>query len=149
MKTIISVLSWATFVSVLTASCNRSTRKKVSHFGEYFGYSEAIYDGYQRTSQHLMLGDRTRLAYDLYLPTKDCDPTGEPFEMVFDLLPTSYQFQPGNRIRITLAFADADNFDTPILDPPPNINLLRNPDYPSYVILPVRESLLVPEARKI
>jgi putative CocE/NonD family hydrolase len=64
-------------------------------------------------------------------------PVGKTFEMVFDLLPTSYQFQEGNRIRITVAFADAGNFDSPILDPLPTIKLVRNPVYPSYLELPV------------
>jgi putative CocE/NonD family hydrolase len=64
-------------------------------------------------------------------------PAGEPFELVFDLLPTAYQFSEGNRIRITIAFADADNFDTPVLDPAPTLKLLRNTGYPTYVELPV------------
>ena len=64
-------------------------------------------------------------------------PSGQPFELVLDLLPTSYQFQEGNRIRITIAFADNNNFDTPIVDPAPGVSVLRNPDYPSYVVLPV------------
>jgi putative CocE/NonD family hydrolase len=64
-------------------------------------------------------------------------PAGEPFELVFDLFPTAYQFSEGKRIRITIAFADADNFDTPILDPAPTLKLLRNTSYPTYVELPV------------
>jgi putative CocE/NonD family hydrolase len=64
-------------------------------------------------------------------------PAGEPFELIFDLLSTSYLFQAGNRIRITIAFADADNFDTPVLDPPPTLKLLRNTSYPTYIELPV------------
>jgi hypothetical protein len=42
---------------------------------------------------------------------------------VFDLFPTAYQFSEGNQIRITIAFADDGNFDTPNLDPAPSINL--------------------------
>lgn len=61
----------------------------------------------------------------------------EPFELVFDLLPTAYQFSKGNSIRITIAFADAENFDTPVLDPPPTLKLLRNTNYQTYVELPV------------
>ncbi|MCP4633271.1 MAG: CocE/NonD family hydrolase, partial [candidate division Zixibacteria bacterium] len=38
---------------------------------------------------------------------------GEPAKLVFDLLPTAYLFHKGNRIRITIACADFDNFDTP------------------------------------
>lgn len=64
-------------------------------------------------------------------------PVGEPVELVFDLLPTSYRFQEGHRIRIAIAFADAGNFDTPVLDPPPTLRLLRTPNHPSYVELPV------------
>ena len=64
-------------------------------------------------------------------------PAGEPFELVFDLLPTAYQFSEGNSIRITIAFADDGNFDTPVLDPPPTLKLLRNTNYPTYVEMPV------------
>ncbi len=37
-------------------------------------------------------------------------PTGEPIELVFDLLPTAQQFSKGSRIRAAMACADADNF---------------------------------------
>ena len=43
-------------------------------------------------------------------------PAGEPVELVFDLLPTAWQLAPGKSLRITVAFADAGNFDTPVLD---------------------------------
>ncbi|MFC2004818.1 CocE/NonD family hydrolase [Chloroflexota bacterium] len=64
-------------------------------------------------------------------------PAGEPCELVFDLLPTAYQFSEGNSIRITIAFADDGNFDTPVLVPPPTLKLLRNTSYPTYVEMPV------------
>ena len=64
---------------------------------------------------------------------------GEPFEMVFTLLPTSYRFHAGSRIRITLAFADAGNFDTPILNPAPVLQLLRDAGHPSFVEIPVQQ----------
>jgi uncharacterized protein len=63
-------------------------------------------------------------------------PGGEPFEMVFSLLPSSYQFHAGSRIRITVAFADSGNFDTPVLDPAPSLQLLRDSIHPSYIELP-------------
>ena len=65
-------------------------------------------------------------------------PSGEPIELVFDLLPTGYQFPAGHRLRITLAFADADSFDTPIIVPAPTLRLLRDSSHPSYVELPIR-----------
>jgi uncharacterized protein len=64
-------------------------------------------------------------------------PSGTPFELDFSLLPTSYQFHTGSRIRITVAFADAGNFDTPILSPAPVLQLLRDTSHLSYVELPV------------
>jgi putative CocE/NonD family hydrolase len=67
-------------------------------------------------------------------------PNGEPFELVFDLRPTAWQFSPGSQIRITVAFADAGNFDTPVLDPPPSIQLLRDATHPSFVELPLLNS---------
>lgn len=64
-------------------------------------------------------------------------PAGGPVELVFDLLPTAYQFLKGNRIRITIAFADSDDCDTPVLDPAPTLKLSRNASYPTYVGMPV------------
>jgi putative CocE/NonD family hydrolase len=62
---------------------------------------------------------------------------GEPVELVFDLLPTAYQFAEGTRIRVAVAFADADNFATPILSPAPTLELLRNSGQASYVDIPL------------
>jgi uncharacterized protein len=67
-------------------------------------------------------------------------PSGEPFEIVLDLLPTAYQFFNGRRIRVTVAFADADNFDTPMIDPAPGVQLLRGKEHPSFIELPLLRS---------
>jgi putative CocE/NonD family hydrolase len=64
-------------------------------------------------------------------------PTGEPVELVFDLHPTSNIFDKGHRIRVTITFADRDNTQTPILSPAPTVSVYRNPDYVSYITLPV------------
>jgi len=64
-------------------------------------------------------------------------PSGEPVELVFDLLPTAYEFSKGKRMRLTVAFADADNFDTPILKPAPVVHLLRERNRPSFIELPL------------
>ncbi len=66
-------------------------------------------------------------------------PADQPFEMVFSLLPTSYQFQTGNRIRITVAFADSGNFDTPVLEPAPHVRILRDATHSSHVELPLNQ----------
>jgi uncharacterized protein len=67
-------------------------------------------------------------------------PAGEPIELTFSLLATSYQFRKGDRLRITLAFTDADNFDTPILDPAPTLQVLRDASHPSRVELPILQN---------
>jgi hypothetical protein len=67
-------------------------------------------------------------------------PAGEPVELVFDLLPTSHLFRAGHRIRITITCADADNFETPTLDPAPKLRLLRDMNHPSFIQLPVVQS---------
>jgi len=67
-------------------------------------------------------------------------PASEPVELVFNLLPTSYIFHAGSRIRITITCADADNFETPVLDPAPKVRLLRDMNHPSFVQLPVVQS---------
>jgi predicted acyl esterase len=64
-------------------------------------------------------------------------PAGEPAELSIALLPTGYRFPEGSRIRIAIAFADRDNFDTPVLSPPPHVRLLRGSRRPSYVELPM------------
>lgn len=64
-------------------------------------------------------------------------PAGKPVELILNLLPTSYRFPKGSRIRITVAFADADNFETPVLNPAPKIKLLRDTAHASFIELPV------------
>lgn len=61
--------------------------KKVSQFGQYQGYSDAIFDGYKRHSKYLTLSDGTWLAYDLLLPTKDGVPADEPLSTLFKYTP--------------------------------------------------------------
>jgi putative CocE/NonD family hydrolase len=66
-------------------------------------------------------------------------PAGEPIELVFDLRPTAWQFSPGKRIRITIAFADSDNFGTPVLEPAPILQILRDMNHLSYIEMPVAQ----------
>ena len=62
----------------------------------------------------------------------------EPAQLIFDLLPVSYLFKKGHRIRVAVAGADRDHF---VLIPkdPPTITLYRRPWHASRVILPVIE----------
>jgi putative CocE/NonD family hydrolase len=61
---------------------------------------------------------------------------GEVVPLTVELLPTSYQFKQGHRIRIALAGADKDHFQA--LDgPAPMWEVWHTPDRPSHVELPV------------
>jgi putative CocE/NonD family hydrolase len=65
------------------------------------------------------------------------DLPGQPVELVFDLLPTSYVFDAGHRIRVTITCSDKDTGLTPQLDPPPTVHLYRKADHASYIVLPI------------
>jgi len=63
--------------------------------------------------------------------------SGEAAELVIELHPTAKLFNEGNRIRVTITCADKDTFDTPILDPAPEISLLRDTTHLSRITLPI------------
>jgi predicted acyl esterase len=54
----------------------------------------------------------------------------------FDMLPLSYLFKRGHRIRIAIAGADADHF-VRIPDRTPTLTIYRDPTRPSRVTLPI------------
>jgi hypothetical protein len=73
---------------------------------------------------------------------------GAPVKLTFDLHPTSWVFKKGHSIRVSIAAADWPTFRlNPVLSPAndpaspdnviPTITILRGPDHPSRIILPV------------
>jgi putative CocE/NonD family hydrolase len=58
-------------------------------------------------------------------------------QITFDLLPTSVQFQPGDRIRIAIAAADPDSFQLMPSDGNATYRISHDPGSPSFVDLPV------------
>jgi len=66
---------------------------------------------------------------------KDLVP-GEPFELMVELLPTSYLFRPGSRIRLAIAGHDVDHFDK-IDHAPSEIIVRHGQSAPSALYLPV------------
>jgi len=80
---------------------------------------------------------RTRLPYRSFLRRDgDALTPGQPAELVFDLLPISYRFARGSRVRLAIAGADADHF-APLPEPAPTLTLHRGPGHPSRLLLPV------------
>jgi putative CocE/NonD family hydrolase len=59
------------------------TAARVSRFGEYRGYSKPVYDGWKRSSFYIPARDGTRLAVDLFLPTRDGRIASEPFPVLW------------------------------------------------------------------
>lgn len=62
----------------------------ISEPGRYSGYSAPLYDGVQRTSEYVAAADGTRLAIDVYRPTRGGKVETKP-------LPVIFQFTPYNR----------------------------------------------------
>ncbi len=61
---------------------------------------------------------------------------GRKSRLVFDLLPTSFLFKKGHRIRVALACADRDHF-APDHFPPPTVHFFRDKTGPSHLVLPI------------
>lgn len=60
---------------------------------------------------------------------------GVPVDLQFDLMPMSYLFAAGHRVRVTLQFADARA--SAKLEPAPEVTVLHRPGAESRVILPI------------
>jgi len=56
--------------------------------------------------------------------------------LTFNLLPTSYLFKKGHRIRLALAGTDRDHFKI-LTGPPPTFRIFRNGNTPTYLTLPI------------
>jgi len=61
----------------------------------------------------------------------------DPTPIIFDLLPTSYLFKKGHRIRIAISGSDRDYFAR-VPGPIPILKVYRDPSHPSNVHLPVK-----------
>jgi putative CocE/NonD family hydrolase len=65
----------------------RNSTMPASAFGQYRSFPDAGYDGTKRVSAYLTLGDGTRLAYDLILPTRKGVPASERLAALFKYTP--------------------------------------------------------------
>jgi len=63
-------------------------------------------------------------------------PADGPGQLIMDLHPTSTVFNEGNRVRVTIMGADADNAEE-AYDTPPTVMIYRSAEYPSGIVLPV------------
>ncbi|MCZ6598521.1 MAG: CocE/NonD family hydrolase [Planctomycetota bacterium] len=105
------------------------------------GKSSYVSEGSLRASHRALAEapyDRLGLPYHSHR-AEDVEPlpAGEPARLLFDLHPTANVFDAGHRLRVTITFADALNVETPRLDPPPTVTILRGGEHASHVRLPV------------
>ncbi len=106
------------------------------------GTVTAITDGRQRASLRKVLAP----PWDLMgLPWRrsyreDVEPLvpGTPVRVQMDLLPLSYVFRKGHRIRVSVTGADYRERDRVMTDPAPTLTILDSKQYPSIVTLPMR-----------
>jgi hypothetical protein len=102
------------------------------------GRSEFVTDGMIRAS-HAALGTapyrNLGLPFHPHRASTQVALGAKPREIVLDLLPTSYRFRAGHRIRLTVTGADHDNF--PVPDQPPTLTIHRSAGGQSFLDLPV------------
>lgn len=82
-KAVVVLLVLALLAAVVPGAMAK-TGGKVSKFGVYSGYSEALYDNWTRSSMYVEVRDGTRLAVDIFRPVHDNDQVvEEPLPVVF------------------------------------------------------------------
>ena len=77
----IAVVFWSAPSAV--AEGHPST-ERVSTLGQYRGYSQAVFDGWTRTSQYVTVRDGTRIAVDIFRPTKQGRLHEEPLPVIWE-----------------------------------------------------------------
>ena len=104
------------------------------------GYSNYVTEGALRAS-HRQLSlppfDNFGLPYQRSFAQDILPLPDQPVELAIRMLPTSYAFDVGHRLRLTITCADADNALTPRLDPLPTVTVYRSQPYSSYISIPV------------
>jgi hypothetical protein len=86
---------WTTLIALCLAALlggaavPAGTETRVSRFGEYRGYSQPTYDGWKRSSFYIPARDGTRLAVDLFLPTREGRLAAEPLPVIW----TAHRYQ--------------------------------------------------------
>lgn len=97
MKMIYLVIAAVVVIALYFFYKKNAEQEKVSEFGKYQGYSEAIFDGNKRISDYLTLSNGTKLAYDIYLPTKKGVPADKPLPVLFKYTPYTRAFTIFNK----------------------------------------------------
>jgi len=119
--------------------------------GDFFTYLEDVdpsggakiitYDGRLKASHRALANPPYNLFRLPWHPSRERDimplKPGEPSELIFDLLPTSYVISQGHRVRIAMTCADPRQRKRTELSPPPVVGVYRDKLHASYISLPV------------
>lgn len=63
---------------------------------------------------------------------------GDVYELNFYLVPTSFRFHEGDRIRVAIMAADSANTENLVFEEPPVIKMYRDQEHASKIVLPVQ-----------
>lgn len=77
----ISAVSWS---APLAIAEGRLSTERISTLGQYRGYSQAVFDGWTRTSQYVTVRDGTRIAVDIFRPTNQGRLHEEPLPVIWE-----------------------------------------------------------------
>ena len=77
----------AASVFALKGEQNTGAASKISSPGKYKGYSNPVYDEWVRISQYVPVRDGTRLAVDIFRPSRVGKPVSEPLPLIWTLTP--------------------------------------------------------------
>ncbi len=83
LRAVLWAAIFGVFVLALGLPCSGAV-DRVSTLGRYEGYSEAVYDGWVRTSQYVTVRDGTRIAMDIFRPTKKGVLHEEPLPAIWE-----------------------------------------------------------------
>lgn len=80
------VIAVSIFGTIFSASLpgQDTASRRISEPGRYSGYSEQLYDGWQRSSVYVTVRDGTKLAVDIFRPTKNGRLHHEPLPVIWE-----------------------------------------------------------------
>jgi len=110
------------------------------------GYSHYVTEGILRASHRAIMlmppYDDMRIPYHRSYEEDLAPLPSEPVELVIDMMPISYIFKKGSRIRLTITNAELNTFVTHEVCPAPTVRVYRSRSYTSYISLPIIPSFV-------
>lgn len=119
-----------------TDACVYAYLEEVTKDGNVIYVTEGLVRASVAVEQTMPMYETPGLNQSFNSETKQLLTPGQPRKIAIEFQPTSYQFQPGSKIRIAIAAADKDHFDN-ISPTPQKIWIFHGPNYQSQLHLPI------------